>query len=336
VDMAKLKTEFLTHYYKEHPLPLRSRLLADFGALSRLASGPQAPVVNWVMRQKWARQLMERWVGIDHRRELPPFARQSFVAWFKLRHDAPAPTAGRPPVVLLHDTVNTYNHPEVSIAATRVLEAAGFRVLLPGHKDVGRPAISKGLINLAKALAEDTLSRLEPFARDGIPIIGLEPSDVSALKDDYFSMLPGNPVLKLVADVSVTFEEFMASLADDPNFSLPIVSAPQKILLHGHCHQKALIGTDPAKKTLSLLGDVDIQEVDSGCCGMAGSFGYEAEHYELSLAMGERVLFPAVRQAEEDRVVVAAGVSCQHQIEHGTRRHALHPAQVLANALKQW
>ncbi len=333
VDMAKIKTEFMAHYYESHPIPLRSRIFADFGALSRLASGPHAPLVNWFMRQKWVRRAMEKMVGIDHRREMPAFARQSFVAWFRSRRDAPPGTEPRQPVVLLHDTVNTYNHPEVSIAATRVLEAAGYRVLLPGHKDVGRPAISKGMLNLAKALANDTLSRLEPFARDGIPIIGLEPSDVSALKDDYFSMLPDNPVVKLVADVTVTFEEFMASLADDPNFSLPVVSPPRKILLHGHCHQKALIGTAPAKKALSLLGDVEIEELDAGCCGMAGSFGYETEHYDISMAMGERVLFPAVRRAEPDRVVVAAGVSCQHQIAHGTHRDALHPAQVFARAM---
>ena len=333
VDMAKIKTEFMAHYYENHPIPLRSRLFADFGALSRLASGPQAPFINWFMRQKWVRQMMEKTVGIDRRREMPPFARQSFVAWFRARNDAPPGTERRMPVVLLHDTVNTYNHPEVSIAATRVLEAAGYRVLLPGHKDVGRPAISKGMLNLAKALAEDTLSRLEPFARDGIPIVGLEPSDVSALKDDYFSLLPDNPVVKLVADVTVTFEEFMASLADDPNFNLPLVSPPRKILLHGHCHQKSLIGMEPARKAFSLLGDVEIEELDAGCCGMAGSFGYETEHYDISMAMGERVLFPAVRSAETDRVIVAAGVSCQHQIAHGAHRDALHPAQVFARAM---
>ncbi len=333
VDMAKLKTEFLAHYYETHPIPLRSRIFANFGALSRLAAGAPAPFINWGMRRRWVRKLMERRVGIDRRRTLLPFARQSFVQWFKTRTDAPKPAEGRLPVVLLHDTVNTYNTPEVSIAATRVLEAAGYRVLLPGHKDVGRPAISKGLVGLAKSLAEDTLSRLEPFARDGIPIVGLEPSDVSALKDDYFSLLPGNPVVPLVAKATVTFEEFMAALADNPDFHLPVVCAPKKILLHGHCHQKALIGTAPAKKALSLLGDVDIQEVDSGCCGMAGSFGYETEHYDISMAMGERALLPAVRAADADCVIVAAGVSCQHQIETGTHRKALHPAQVLANAL---
>ncbi len=335
VDMAKIKTEFLAHYYETHPIPLRSRLFANFGALSRWAAGAPVPLINWGIRQRWVRMLMERRMGIDRRRALPPFARQSFVQWFKTRTDAPKPAEGRLPVVLLHDTVNTYNTPEVSIAATRVLEAAGYRVLLPGHKDVGRPAISKGLVGLAKSLAEDTLKRLEPFARDGIPIVGLEPSDVSALKDDYFSLLPGNPVVPLVAKATVTFEEFMATLADDPNFHLPVVCAPKKILLHGHCHQKALIGTDPAKKALSLLGDVDIQEVDAGCCGMAGSFGYETEHYDISMAMGERALLPAVRAADADCVIVAAGVSCQHQIETGTRRKALHPAQVLANALAQ-
>ncbi len=332
VDMAKLKTEFLAQYYQSHPVPLRSRLFANFGSLSRLATGFHAPLINYFMRQSWVKIGIEKMMKIDRRRDMPAFARQSFVSWFNHRKDAPTDES-RSPVVLLHDTVNTYNRPEVSIAATRVLEKLGYRVRLPGHKDVGRPAISKGMVDLARALAADTVASLLPFAQADIPIVVLEPSDLSALKDDYFSLLHHEPAVKTVADAALTFEEFMANLGDDPNFELPVISPPKKILLHGHCHQKAIVGTDPAKKAFALLGDVEIEELDAGCCGMAGSFGFEAEHYDISMAMGERVLLPAVRAATAEQIVVAAGVSCQHQIEEGAHRQALHPAQVFFDAM---
>ena len=172
-----------------------------------------------------------------------------------------------------------------------------------------------------------------PFAKQNIPIVGLEPSCVSALIDDYLFLLPDDEDVKLVAKMTVSFEEFMASVADDPSIELPLKSQDIDILLHGHCHQKALIGTSAAKKAFGMLGDCTVNEVDSGCCGMAGAFGYEAEHYDVSMAMAERTLLPAVRGTGDKATVVASGVSCRQQIKHGTGKQALHPAQVIRAAL---
>ncbi|MBZ0304869.1 MAG: oxidoreductase, partial [Anaerolineae bacterium] len=209
------------------------------------------------------------------------------------------------------------------------LEAAGFEVILPGHHCCGRPMISKGLVEDARRAARTTVQKLIPFAAQGIPIVGLEPSCLLTLRDEYLYLLPDDPAAKQVAAQAFTFEEFFA----DEN-SLHFTDEKRHLLLHGHCHQKALVGTAPAKRILSLPPNYTVQEVDSGCCGMAGSFGYEAEHYTISLQMAERRLLPAIAQAEPDTLIVAAGVSCRQQIQHGTGKIALHPAEVLRKALK--
>lgn len=332
VDMAKIKFEFLARYYETKPVPPPIRFFANIALVNRLGSGFMAPLANWALRWGTLRWILEKAMGIDQRRTLPEFARTPFTRWFKDR-TPPATTGQEKPVVLFNDTFNTYNYPQVAIAATEVLEAAGYKVMLPGHWCCGRPMISKGLVDQARAAAASTVARLAPYARQNIPIVGLEPSCVSALIDDYLTLLPDNEEAKIVAKMAVTFEEFMASLADDPHSSFSIMPQARHILLHGHCHQKSLIGTAAAQKALSLLGDCQVTEVDSGCCGMAGAFGYEAEHYDISLAMAERKLLPAIREADEETIMVAAGVSCRQQIKHGTGRQAYHPAEVLHAAL---
>jgi Fe-S oxidoreductase len=238
-------------------------------------------------------------------------------------------------VVLFNDTFNTYNYPHTAIAATELLEAAGFEVILPGHACCGRPMISKGLVHKARRAARQTVDRLFPLAEQGLPIIGLEPSCLLTLRDEYYYLLPGErPRVKLIAEQSYMFEEFIASLADRGELNLDFKEETREVLLHGHCHQKALIGTGPSKRTLSQPPGYRVTEVDSGCCGMAGSFGYEAEHYDISMAMAERRLLPAVRQKDETTIIAAAGVSCRQQIKHGTGRQALHPAEVLRQALR--
>jgi Fe-S oxidoreductase len=206
-------------------------------------------------------------------------------------------------------------------------------VLWPGHKDDGRPFISKGLVDEARAAARDTLTHLAPLAERGIPIVGLEPSSLLTLRDEYFFLLPQDERVPLVAEHAFTFEEFIARLADEDQLDLTFTDAPCHILLHGHCHQKSLVGTGPAIRALTLPANYTVTEVDSSCCGMAGSFGYEAEHYEISLKMAERRLLPAVREAASDTLIVAAGTSCRQQIKHGAARQALHPAEVLRAAL---
>lgn len=359
VDMTKIKFEFLSHYYEKHPVPLRAKIFADIAFWSHLSSGLPAPLVNGIMKNGLVRWGLERFLGISRQRSLPEFASQPFTHWFKQRERGNEETRDRMAnsewrnrkskipligaqvenrksqrVVLFNDTFNTYNYPHVAIAATEVLEAAGFEVVLPGHKCCGRPMMSKGLVKKARRAARDTIARLAPLAEQGLPIIGLEPSCLLSMHDEYFSLLPGDPRVKLVAEHCFTFEEFMAQLAEAGQLKLDFAAEPGAVLLHGHCHQKALVGTGPSKRTLALPGHI-VTEIDSGCCGMAGAFGYEIEHYDISLAMAERRLLPAIRQKDKDTIIAAAGVSCRQQIKHGTGRQALHPAEVLRAALRQ-
>ncbi|HSM55180.1 MAG TPA: FAD-linked oxidase C-terminal domain-containing protein [Candidatus Sulfomarinibacteraceae bacterium] len=332
VDMAKIKFEFLAHYHEANGTPLRARLFGDIARLSRLSSGPLAPLANRAIQNGAVRALMEKTVGISRRRSLPPFAREPFTAWFQKHHAQRSSQYALKPVVLFNDTFNTYNDPHVAIAATEVLQAAGYDVVLPGHRCCGRPMISKGLVDQARAAARDTVSKLVPYARQGIPIVGLEPSCLLSLRDEYLSLLPGDEDAQLVARHALTFEEFVAQQFDAGQLTLYFRQEPRELLLHGHCHQKALVGTEPTKHILGLPGHT-VREVDSGCCGMAGSFGYEAEHYDISLKMGERRLLPAAREATPETVIVAPGTSCRHQIAHGAGRRAYHPAEVLRDSL---
>jgi len=328
VDMAKLKAEYLHQFYQTHRLPLRSRFFSYFGDLSRLAGGPLAPLSNLVVQNSLARAVMNRLLKLAPARPFPTFARQTFDAWYR----AKKVTAAANPVILIVDVTRNHNHPEIARAAFEVLQACGFAVIVPGEHDFGRPAFSKGNLTLARRKALAALEILAPYAQQGIPIVGLEPSDISMLIEDNLSLLPNDERAKQVAGQALTFEEFMWRQMQAGNLTDKFKPQTGKILLHGHCHQKALIGTKYSEELLAFLG-YEVAEAGSGCCGMAGSFGYEAEHYDLSLQMGELTLFPAVRAQSEETLIVAAGVSCHEQIAHGAKREALHPAMVLFEAL---
>jgi FAD/FMN-containing dehydrogenase/Fe-S oxidoreductase len=330
VDMAKIKVEFLAGYHARHGVPLRDRLFGSIDRISRMSSGAMAPVANALLGNRVVRWVMEKTLGLDRRRTLPRFARVPFTRWFESRVPTPA---GCRRVVLFNDTFNTYSTPEVAQAASEFLEAAGFEVVLPGHRCCGRPMLSKGLVEPARALALETLDRLAPLAAEGVPIVGLEPSCLLTLRDEYRYLLPNDPRVETVAAAAETFEEFVAREAAAGTLGVEFTTEAAEVLLHGHCHQKALVGTGPALQALSLPRGYRVREVDSGCCGMAGSFGYESEHYDISMAMAERRLLPAVRDQDGEAVVAAAGTSCRHQIEHGAERAPLHPAQILNAAL---
>ena len=277
---------------------------------------------------------MERLLGISRQRTLPAFARQPFTDWFENRGEASEPgSSPRGRVALFHDTWNSYNTPQVSMAATELLEAAGYQVLLPGHRCCGRPMISKGLLDEARLAALDTVNRLAPLAEQGLPILGLEPSCILTLRDEYLYLLPDDPRVELVAEHAFTFEEFFANTSRGNGLDLEFARDARHLLLHGHCHEKSLIGTGPTHTVLTLPPGHVVEEIDSGCCGMAGAFGYESEHYEISMRMAERSLLPAIRDADSETVIVASGISCRQQIEHGSGRTALHPAEVLRQAL---
>ncbi|MBI3455448.1 MAG: FAD-binding protein [Candidatus Rokubacteria bacterium] len=329
VDMAKLKYEFLAHYYRAHGLPLRNRLFGHIHRLARLGSA-LAPVSNWIARSAPNRWLLRSLCGIDRRRPLPAFAGTPFTAWFA-RH-RPGGAGERGTVVLFHDTFNTYQTPDVAIAATQLLEAAGYRVFLPERRCCGRPMISKGMLAEARDSAAYNVARLAGFARQGLPIVGLEPSCLLTLRDEYVDLLRSEDA-RLVARQSLLLDEFLQrawASGGRPAFS----GHGRKALLHGHCHQKALVGTGPTVGVLEAAGYA-VTEIDAGCCGMAGSFGFEAEHYDLSLAIAARRLVPAVKAAAHDVAVCAPGISCRQQIEHTTGRRPKHPAELLWEALSR-
>jgi Fe-S oxidoreductase len=324
VDMAKLKYEFLDHYHRANGLPLRSRL---FGAIENVnrAGSRLAPLANWLANSALNRWLMDTLVGIDRRRPLPHFARQSFEEWF--RKHKPEGDGLRGDVVLFHDTFNNFNTPEVAVAATRFLERSHYRVLLVDKKCCGRPMISKGMLGQAKENAAWNIARLAPLADKGTAIVGLEPSCLLTLRDEYPEFLPGNAARKVAAQ-SYLLEEFVMRELSAGTMQLETRGHGRKVLLHGHCHQKALIGTAPTVSMLRAAG-FTVSEIDSGCCGMAGSFGFEKEHYDLSVAIGKRRLAPAVQAAAPEVEIAAPGISCRQQIEHLASRRAKHPVELL-------
>jgi Fe-S oxidoreductase len=327
VDMAKLKYEFLSRYHAANGLPLRNRLFGRIEALSRLGSRV-APLANRMASLGASRWLLEKLAGIDRRRPLPPLARQTFTDWFRAR---PAPGAApRGEVVLFHDTFVTYNQPEIGRAAVGLLEAGGYRVRLVDKRCCGRPLISKGMLGEARTHAAWNVERLLPYASRGVAIVGLEPSCLLTLRDEYVDLLR-TEAARTVAAGSFLLEEFLAR-ERARGLSLSFTGARRRALLHGHCHQKALVGTGPTVAALRWAG-FDVEEVDSGCCGMAGAFGFEREHYEVSVRLGERRLAPAVRAAGADVEIVAPGISCRQQIEHLASRRARHPAEVLWESL---
>ena len=324
VDMAKLKYEFLDHYHRANGLPLRNRMFAAIERINRTGSR-LAPLSNWLASTSVNRWLLEAFTGIDRRRPLPQFAGQSFEDWYR-RHK-PESDGASGEIVLFHDTFNNFNTPEVAVAATRFLERCNYRVVLVDKKCCGRPMISKGMLGQAKENAAYNVDRLAALAERGTPIVGLEPSCLLTLRDEYPEFL-GSAAAKQVAVHSFLFEEFVTREQSAGRIKLDAKARGQKVLLHGHCHQKALAGMAPTVSVLKAAG-FDVGEIDSGCCGMAGSFGFEKEHYDLSVTIGNRRLAPAIKAAPADVEIVAPGISCRQQIDHLAGRKAKHPAELL-------
>jgi Fe-S oxidoreductase len=327
VDMAKLKAEVLHQHYQNRARPLSHLLLGQIFRLNPIAAAT-APLTNAALHNSMFKWILEKAAGIDRRRTLPTFAHAHFRKWFK-SHRA-LPVAGeRGRVVLLDDCFTTYNEPRVGIAAVRVLEAAGYRVELAGLACCGRPAISKGLLPLARELADANVRKLAPLARQGIPIVGCEPSCLVTLMDEYREFRLG-PDAETVARAAQMIDAFVADPANAPD--LPLAARRGRVLVHGHCQQKAVVGTAGTLAALRRVPELEVKELDSGCCGMAGSFGYEHGHYEVSAALANRVLIPAVLADPEARLV-APGFSCRSQVHGLSGTNAVHPIEVLAEQL---
>ncbi|MCC7010554.1 MAG: FAD-binding protein [Acidobacteria bacterium] len=321
VDVARFKSEFLADYWTRHAMPRRARLLAEVHALGRIGSR-LAPVSNWIAGAPLVRQARALALGIDGRRRLPRFARR--------RLEDRLPAVEHADAVIFADTFSNYYDPDVGLAAAAVLEAGGLRVGLAGNVCCGRPKISKGLLRDAAALAAANTDRLHRHAAAGRPIVFCEPSCLSAVREDAPDLLRGDLARKAreVAEACVPFEQLAGNLADRLRFR----PGPAAILLHAHCHQKSMGLAGPTHALLARLPGSTVTDTHAGCCGMAGSFGYE--HVELSRAIADHRLLPAIRARAPGTVIVATGTSCRQQVADLTGETAVHPAVLVASCLE--
>jgi Fe-S oxidoreductase len=356
VDVATYKAEFLSHYYEGRMRPLSAYAFGNIDLWARIAS--HAPgLVNLATQLPLLRDISKLVAGIPQKRTIPAFAPETFKTWFHRRRrefrkgtlsaeshgfvsghrftDAEAAAkatsslGAAPSVLLWPDTFNNHFHPATAKAAVEVLEAAGFRVIVPkAHLCCGRPLYDHGMLGRAKALLLEILDELSHEIAAGIPIVGLEPSCVAVFRDELLNLFPHDERAQALSRQTFLLSEFLETQAKD--FLLPQLN--RRALLHGHCHQKSIMKMTSEESILRRLG-IDFQSPAPGCCGMAGSFGFERDKYEVSIAVGELELMPAVRQAPQDWLIIADGFSCREQIAQGSSRHALHLAEVLQMAL---
>jgi Fe-S oxidoreductase len=332
VDMATYKAEFLSHYYEGRVRPPAAYAM---GLLFRWAPmAMQAPgLVNAALRMPGLATALKSAIGVAPERQAPAFAPETFQSWFRRRsgggrQQVAADGRSRPPVILWPDTFNNYFRPRTAQAAVEVLEAAGYRVEVPEqHLCCGRPLYDYGMLDLAKRKLREAIAALRPAIRSGTPIVGLEPSCAAVFRDEMVNLFPDDEdALRLKRQV-LTLSEL---LTRSDGYRPPRLE--RKAVVHAHCHHKAVLGVEAQNRLFHDMG-LEFEPLNSGCCGQAGSFGYE--HYDVSMAIGERVLLPAVRKAPRDALIIADGFSCREQIAHGTERRALHPAEVLQLALHE-
>src|SRR6266851_9898104 len=324
VDVATYKAEFLSHYYEGRVRPRSAYAFGNIDFWARLAS--HAPgLVNLTTQLPFLREIAKLAAGIPFQRSIPAFAPQTFKSWFRRRQ----PNSNGPPVLLWPDTFNNYFLPATAKAAVEVLEAAGFSVILPqANLCCGRPLYDFGMLDRAKDLLLQILDELSPEIEAGIPVVGLEPSCVAVFRDELLNLFPDDKRAQALARQTFLLSEFLEGNAGHwapPRFE-------RKALLHGHCHHKSIMKMTAEESVLRRIG-VDFHSPAPGCCGMAGSFGFEHDKYDISTAIGELELLPAVRKAPDDWLIIADGFSCREQIAQGSDRHALHLAEVLQMAL---
>jgi len=330
VDLAKLRGEFLRIYREKQGVKMRDRMVLRSPAMAARLSGRAAPLINALMSSAAARRLLDATVGLDRRRRPPRYAAQSFSRWSEQRKESDNGDGRR--VVLFVDTYTNYHEPHIGKAATELLESCGYHVIMALVGCCQRPAISHGFLREAKAAGEVTMRTLDSYVGQGLPIVALEPSCASALTDDLPDLLDDADLGRRVAENVMMIDVFLDREVQAGRLDGAFDSTSRSVLIHGHCHQKALYGTDAMKRLLGRIEGLEVSEVDSGCCGMAGSFGYEKEHYDLSRKMAERRLIPAVRERAPGTTVVACGFSCRHQIADFAGVKALHWVEALRGA----
>jgi FAD/FMN-containing dehydrogenase/Fe-S oxidoreductase len=332
IDMAKLKSEFLQHYYDANGIPLRTRLIAYLPAINMTAT-KFSGIVNFFLKLKITKSI----IGIAKKRNLPLLSKKSFSAWYRKnknnfrKNEYPN---GR--VNLFIDEFTNYNDAELGIKAFQLLNNLGYEVIIPKHAESGRTFITKGLLRNAKSVANKNVTLLKDKITPDSPLVGIEVSAILSFRDEYLDLVDKN-IKSAAINMSksvFTFDEFISSEFKKGKIKSETFTAEKrKIKLHGHCQQKAIASTKPTIEALSIPKNYSVEEIPSGCCGMAGSFGYEEEHYEISMKVGELVLFPAIRNENEDILICAPGTSCRHQIFDGTKRNVLHPVEIIYDAL---
>jgi FAD/FMN-containing dehydrogenase/Fe-S oxidoreductase len=331
VDMARFKSEFLSDYWKRHGTPLEARALGHVHELAKWGSR-FAPASNWAMRSAPVRWLNERLIGVDRRRTPPAWARETFASkWAGATREG----ATKPRVLLFNDTFTNFYNPEIGLAGADVLEAAGVPVALAPNQCCGRALISQGLLGEARERAAANTALLYPHATRGDVFVFFEPSCLSAVREDAPSLLRGEAQehAKRVADACILFEDLLEREVQSGRAALHLKEGPAKILIHGHCHQKSMGMLAPAKALLARVPGSAVVDLDAGCCGMAGSFGYSYRHYDVSRQIGERRLLPAARSLGANDVLVAAGTSCRHQVEDFAGVRPMHPAELLRSLI---
>ncbi len=329
IDMATLKAEFLHQYYKSNPMPLRSKVIANINKINKFAS-KFSGVHNFLIKQNRLKSVL----GIAKERSLPALHSKSLRHWFRKHKQVQY----KRKVYLFCDEYTNYYDVELGIKTIKLLNKLGHEVKMIKHAESGRSYISKGFLDQAKKLAKKNVNTFKDIISGETPLIGIEPSAILGFRDEYPNLVASvdkQTALKLSENV-LLIDEFISQEIGKGNISSSLFTSQEKeILLHGHCHQKALSALSHTEKMLSLPLNYSVKTIPSGCCGMAGSFGYEKEHFELSNKIGEMILFPAIRQTKSTSLVAASGTSCRHQIKDGTKKTALHPVEILYDALKE-
>ena len=327
VDVATYKAEFLSHYYEGRPRPLSAYAFGNIDLWAGLASFAPG-LANFTTQLPFLRDIAKMVAGVPLERRIPAFAPQPFRSWFRGHRTA---NKNGPPVILWADTFNNYFLPDTAIAAVDVLEAAGFEVMVPpGNLCCGRPLYDFGMLGRAKGLLLEALDTLAPYIAAGVPVVGLEPSCAAVFRDELKNLFPKDERARHLAQQTFLLSEFLEKCA--PEFELPKLE--RKAIVHGHCHHKSIMKMTDEEAVLHKMG-ISFQTPAPGCCGMAGSFGFEQDKYAVSMAVGELELLPAVRRAPLDSLIIANGFSCREQIAHGTARHAFHLAEVIQMALEE-
>lgn len=336
VDVAKLKAEFLQHYYEANGVPLRTRMIAEISKLNQLTSFWPA-IYNFFVSDRFTSAFFKRISGFAQERTLPLLGKTTVKKWYKKRYLPGQKNFPRGRVYLFNDEFTNYNDSGMGKNAVMLLEHLGYEVVIPKHRESGRAYISKGLLKKARKIAIENVSGLKDIVTKETPLVGIEPSAILTFRDEYVDLVTDDlrQDARKLGENALLFEEFIVREIEKGHITSEFfTSEPKKVKFHGHCHQKAIASQTPTVRMLSLPRNYEVEVIPSGCCGMAGSFGYEKEHYTVSMKIGELVLFPAIRGKNPDELIAAPGTSCRHQIKDGTGEIALHPIDILYQALR--